>query len=181
MSTPIICAADPGKSGALTVIDSGALTVSIFDMPVVPIGNGKRTEVDAYALYDILDHFNPTHFACEDVWSNPNDGHVGAFSFGDSLGTLKGVFAAYSREPLMRVRPQVWKSTMRVTADKETSIARAKQLLPCISPLLTRKKDDGRAESALIALFATFKLGIRLPSKLTLREIANEKDGANSQ
>lgn len=180
MTSPIICAADPGKSGALTIIDVEKLTVSIFDMPVVPIGNGKRSEVDAHSLYEFLDNFNPTHFVMEDVWSNPNDGHVGAFSFGDSLGTLKGVFAAYSRE-LIRVRPQVWKKTMRVTADKDTSIARAKELLPCTTPVLTLKKHDGRAESALIALFGAFSLGVRLSKPLTLRDITHEKDGNNPQ
>lgn len=177
-----IIGVDPGKSGALTVIDTVKLTASVFDMPIVPIGNGKRTEVDAPALFDILDHFEDlTYGVMEDVWSNPNDGHVGAFSFGDSVGTIKGVLYAYIKQPILRVRPQVWKSTMRVTADKDTSIARAKELLPCIAPLLTRKKDDGRAESALITLFGAFKSGLRLSKPLTLRDINNEKDGDNSQ
>jgi hypothetical protein len=172
-----IVGVDPGKSGAVTIIDTVNLTASIFDMPIVPIGNGKRTEVDSFALYAALDQFEDiTAAVMEDVWSNPNDGHVGAFSFGDSVGTIKGVLSAYVKTPILRVRPNVWKKTMRVTADKSTSIARAKELLPCITPLLTLKKHDGRAESALITLFGAFSLGLRLTKPLTLREFND--DGA---
>jgi hypothetical protein len=176
-----IVGVDPGKTGALTVIDTSKMTVSIFDMPIVPIGNGKRTEVDSFALYRTLDLFEDISGAVmEDVWSNPNDGHVGAFSFGDSVGTIKGVLHAYTRNPILRVRPQVWKKTMRVTADKATSIARAIELVPCTQPLLTLKKHDGRAESLLICLFGVFQMGHHISAKLTLREFNNE-DGANSQ
>jgi crossover junction endodeoxyribonuclease RuvC len=167
---------DPGKTGAVVVIDTENLTASVFDMPIIPIGNGKRTEVDSFALYHLLDQFEDiTHAGMEDVWSNPNDGHVGAFSFGDSVGTIKGVLSAYVSSPIIRVRPQVWKKTMRVTADKATSIARAKELMPCITPKLTLKKHDGRAEAALIALYTVFNLGYRLPKPLTLREETNEE------
>lgn len=173
-----IVGVDPGKSGALTIIDTKKLTASIFDMPIIPIGNGKRTEVDSLALFAILDPFEDiTEAILEDVWSNPNDGHVGAFSFGDSVGSIKGVLHAYTQKPILRVRPNVWKKTMRVTADKATSIARAKELMPCILPKLTLKKHDGRAESALLALFGVFHLGIRLPSPLTLRDF-DEESGA---
>ncbi len=168
-----ILGVDPGKTGALTLISPDRLTASIFDMPVIPIGNGKRTEVNGPALYNILDHFKPDHAFIEDVWSLQNDGHVGAFSFGDALGTIKGVIWAYC--DLSRVRPQVWKKTMRVTADKDTSIARAKELHPCLTHMLTRKKDDGRAESALIATYGLFSLGIRLPSPLTYWDPNNDE------
>lgn len=177
-----IVGVDPGKTGALTIIDTKKLTVSIFDMPIIPIGNGKRTEVDSFALYRLLDRFEDISGAVmEDVWSNPNDGHVGAFSFGDSVGTIKGVLHAYTSDPILRVRPQVWKKTMRVTADKATSIARAIELVPCTQPLLTLKKHDGRAESLLIALFGVFKMGINISARLTLRDFHDEEDGANSQ
>ncbi len=43
---------------------------------------------------------------------------------------------------------------MGVTADKETSRKRAISLAPMLADRLSRKKDDGRAEAILIALYA---------------------------
>jgi crossover junction endodeoxyribonuclease RuvC len=135
-------------------------------MPVRSLGkDSKRTEVNAEELGAHLRHHNPGIAVIEDVWSTANDGHVGAFSFGDSYGTVKGACGALSI-PLTRVRPQVWKKTMRVTADKDTSRARAAELFPDVAPLFARKKDDGRAESALISFWGVCQEGVRIKQPL---------------
>lgn len=45
---------------------------------------------------------------------------------------------------------QAWKKAAGVGADKATSLARATMRWPDLSDLWRRKKDDGRAEAALI-------------------------------
>lgn len=164
---PIIAGMDPGKRGAICILDTDKGTIRLFDMPVVDIGKTKtRTEVDGQELARILDA-DLTEAYLEDVWSTPNDGHVGAFAFGDAYGTAKGVLAGLG-VPLTRIRPQVWKKTMRVSSDKNESRARAQALLPDAATYFSRVKDDGRAEAALIALYGCFDNGliIRKPFKV---------------
>ena len=169
----IILGIDPGKSGALTFIDTDMCTITVYDMPVRDVGKtSKRTEVNGDLLGAHLRHHNPDVAVIEDVWSTANDGHVGAFSFGDAYGTVKGACGALGIR-LDRVRPQVWKKTMRVTADKDTSRARAAELFPDVAPLFARKKDDGRAESALIAFFGVCQEGVRVKQKLKQGTIYN--------
>jgi len=157
---------DPGKSGSLAFIDTEKCTIVVYDMPVRSLGkDSKRTEVNAEVLGALLNHHDPDVAVIEDVWSTANDGHVGAFSFGDSYGTVKGACGALAI-PLSRVRPQVWKKTMRVTADKDTSRARAAELFPDVAQLFARKKDDGRAESALIAFYGVCQEGVRIKQRL---------------
>jgi crossover junction endodeoxyribonuclease RuvC len=47
----------------------------------------------------------------------------------------------------------VWKRALGVKGDKDVSRQRASALLPRHSGLWLRKKDDGRAEAALIAYY----------------------------
>ena len=168
---PIVAGVDPGKKGAITLIDSDALSIYIFDMPVIAIGkSGKRSEVDAQELANILDGFIlPDILVAEDVWSSPNDGHVGAFSFGDSVGVIRGVTAALGIQ-FQRARPQVWKASMKVTADKKSSRDRAALLVPSAAKMYSRAKDDGRAESTLIGLYGTFNNGVKITGPLQLME-----------
>jgi len=159
---------DPGKTGAITFINPIEHTIEIFDMPIRQVKeDSKRSEVDAAALFDMMDPRNPQHGWIEDVWSRTGDGNVGAFNFGDAYGTAKTVLIAYNIE-LNRVLPNVWKKNMRAPRDKSLSRARAVELFPNAKDLFKRVKDDGRAESAMIALYGCFHDGINLTRPLTL-------------
>ncbi|MFC3318538.1 hypothetical protein ACFOHY_17230 [Rhizobium rosettiformans] len=159
---------DPGKTGAITFIDPEEHTLEIFDMPVRQLkDDSKRSEVDAKALFDICDPRNIKHGFIEEVWSRTGDGNVGAFNFGDSYGTAKTVLLAYDIE-LVRVLPNVWKKNMRAPRDKTLSRQRAVELFPAAKDLFKRVKDDGRAESAMIALYGCFSLGFEFARPLTL-------------
>jgi crossover junction endodeoxyribonuclease RuvC len=85
----------------------------------------------------------------------PGEGHVGAFSFGDGFGVIKGVLAGL-RIPSTSVEPQVWKKTLRVPADKKLSKARAIELFPDCSKKFTR---PDLAEACMIALYGMMALG----------------------
>ncbi len=55
--------------------------------------------------------------------------------------------------PLTIIEPTAWKKFHGLHGgDKELSRQRALQLFPSAHALLTRKKDHGRAEAALIAM-----------------------------
>ena len=162
----IIAGIDPGKSGAVFVIDTEKCVFDCFDMPIRSLGpTSKRTEVDAPVLADWLYNHSVTQIMIEDVWSTPNDGHVGAFSFGTASGTLIGI-AAGLNIPLDRVRPTSWKKTMKVSSEKKQSRDRATLLIPAAADLFKRVKDDGRAESALITLYEIFNLGLKISKPL---------------
>lgn len=156
----VILGVDPGKSGALAFLDTALNRISVVDMPVVPVGKGKRNEVCASTLFKILDNYRPDRAFIEDVWSLPSDGHVGAFSFGDAYGTIKGAIGAYG-VGFSRVLPNVWKKNLKVPADKVLSRARAQELFPDNNGVFRRVRDDGRAESAMIALYGFFSLGVK--------------------
>lgn len=147
---------DPGKNGAITFIDPIEHVFWVWDMPIKKVGQSeKRWELDYLHFSDILDRYDPIFGAVEDVWSMTGDGNVGAFSFGAVFGSVMGILHYYGCQ-VTRVRPQLWKANMRVTADKSTSIQRAIELVPEAAQILDRKKDDGRAESILIAMYSAF-------------------------
>lgn len=147
---------DPGKNGAITFIDPIDHVFWIHDMPIRKIGQSERRwELDYPAFADIIDRYDPLFGVIEDVWSMTGDGNVGAFSFGAVFGSVMGMLHYYGCRAT-RVRPSLWKANMRVTADKQTSLSRAIELAPEASKVLSRVKDDGRAESLLLAFYAAF-------------------------
>jgi crossover junction endodeoxyribonuclease RuvC len=163
---PQIIGIDPGATGAISIIDTTEHTLVILDMPIIPVGSSKkRTEVDGGAIADFVAGRDIHSCYIEDVWSLPHDGHVGAFNFGDKYGTVKGVMAAMCIDSY-RVRPNVWKLKMKAPADKRQSCERAKRLFPNHADLFARVKDDGRAESAMIALYGVFHQGLSLTKPL---------------
>jgi Holliday junction resolvasome RuvABC endonuclease subunit len=148
---------DPGAGGAIALIDETGRIVAIADMPTVEVRGRRR--VDPVALAALLREWAPRAAIVEEVHSQPNDGHVGAFAFGKATGVALGVLATLGVS-VTEVPPQEWKRAMRVpSADtsakrKEASRARASQLLPAAAPKWwPLKKHNGRAEAALIGLF----------------------------
>lgn len=157
---------DPGKKGAITFIDPIDHVFWVHDMPIRQVGESKRRwELDYPAFSNILDRYDPIFGCVEDVWSMTGDGNVGAFSFGAVFGSVMGILHYYGCR-VTRVRPQLWKANMRVTADKASSLARASELIPDAASILDRKKDDGRAESLLIAMYAAFDQQIEFTEPL---------------
>jgi crossover junction endodeoxyribonuclease RuvC len=148
----IIAGIDPGLSGAVAFYDSKANTVSVHDMPVVD------GEVSAPLLAMLVLRYAPTFGMIERVASMPHDGHVGAFRFGRAVGDARGVFGGLSIT-LHAVTPQTWKKHYGlIKQDKEASRQLAISLMPAAADSLKRKKDHGRAEAILIALYATYYL-----------------------
>ena len=144
---------DPGVTGCIAYYDGGELLLR--DMPVHEITkNGKsRKRVDVLGIRAALVEFaDAEHVFIEQVSAQFGNGAASAFTFGFGCGVIEAVVSCCGY-PFTYVSPMRWKKDLTVPADKDAARMRASQLLPKWSDNWLRKKDDGRAESALIALW----------------------------
>lgn len=153
---------DPGLTGALAVLDFDDHVLHIWDTPVVEVktASSTRKRCDPIAFAEAAKHFPLDYGAIENVHSTPNDGHVGAFSFGKVTGIAIGIFAGLD-VPLASITPAKWKMQMLVPAYKDAAKARASELFPNCAPMWSRAMDHGRAEAAVIALHTAISLNLK--------------------
>ena len=156
MTLRITIGIDPGLSGSIVTLADG-VPDEVHDMPTVMHGDWK--EVDGTRLAAILrgiaiKHSGAYVSACvEKVGARPTDGGTSAFRFGESSGKVKAVLEAL-RIPYSRVVPAVWKHHFRLLKqDKDASRLLAIKLFPSAADQLKRKKDNGRADALLLALW----------------------------
>jgi len=163
---------DPGITGGLALLNHDATRVKTWPVPVRTIltGGRPRKEIDpgelAVLAEDILLSFeDDCVVTIEQVSSSPQMGVSSAFNFGVSYGTIRAVFAVFSRHArsahnirIDAAVPAVWKRHMRVSAPgsktsemKAIARAAASRLWPRASNEFKMAKDDGRAEAALLA------------------------------
>jgi len=142
---------DVGLNGAIAMMRGETLT-GIVDMPTVSLTrNGKaKRQISIPELIAILDEFKPEEAYCERVFAMSGQGVTSVFSFGRSLGAIEGVLAARLIKTTL-VTPQIWQKAMGVSGGKDGARARAMELFPWNVDYFKRKKDDGRADAALIA------------------------------
>lgn len=157
---------DPGLSGALAMLEEGAL-VAMADIPVMVRGKGAgavKNEVNAAALAVLLREWvgserERVRFIVEQVNAMPAGspgsrramGASGILSMGDTSGCIRGVIAALGCS-IEWVAPATWKAYFKLRGGqdmKEAARAHAIRLFPEAD--LARKKDHNRAEAALIA------------------------------
>lgn len=164
------CGVDPGKSGAIAVLNSKGQIAALSIMPSTP----KEIAVflKPYVGYDGI---KESIVYVESVHSMPSQGVASMFSFGKNVGELMGVLHTldYLCGPLtiIEVTPQKWKNAIfgkipkiegETTADrkkrlKQMSIVKAKELYPGVNLLATERskvESDGIAEAILLARYA---------------------------
>ena len=139
---------DNGLKGALAFYNGDELM--IYDMPTLEVK--ERNVLDMQAVARIIKNDPPWHVFIEKLTPLPKVSGVGSFSMGHSEGFLLGLLTGFNL-PYTLVRPNDWKKQMGCSADKNAARLRASQLLPQFSHNWQRKKDDGRAEAALISLY----------------------------
>ena len=161
----VILGCDPGIGGALALIDTTAWTIAVTDMPQ-EIGKASRKAVSPTLTAQTIAAAGADFSFVEDVWSSPQAGVASSFAFGRGLGIVLGAVAATTS--LTLVKPTVWKAGLQVPRDKNQARARAQQLFPSAAKVFARAKDDGRAESALIAFWGLLSLKLTPPRPLTL-------------
>jgi len=130
---------DPGLSGALAVLVFKQHFLHIWDTPTfkVKVGDKMRKRCDELAYGDAIAHFPLDLCMVEKVQSTPNDGHVGAFTFGKVTGIAIGLIIGIGH-PLDEVTPAKWKMAMGVPADKEAARHRASTFFPGCADLWRR-------------------------------------------
>ncbi len=144
---------DPGLGGALALL-TAAGSLEISDMPCHEIDRGgkHKRQVDVAALASLIRDARPSHAVLERVGAMPGQGVSSMFAFGRSVGQLEGIIAALAI-PISYVTPQTWRRALAVPGGKDGSRLRASELMPGHAANWHRKRDDGRAEAALIALW----------------------------
>ena len=132
---------DPGKSGAIGVLNPDGSYLSVWDMPDTTVGLAE--------LINDLTLNEEAYIILEKVHSMPTDSSVAAFEFGRRVGNVEGVLAAY-KLGFTRVSPQTWKRSFGLIGkDKEASRILASEMWP--KAPLNRKLHHGRAEALLLA------------------------------
>lgn len=160
----LICAIDPGFTGAIAFLNTGTRALSVHDMPTAPSLKG-RVELDLYGLCSLLDfHGSPDEpriSVLEQVAARPGQGAPATFRFGQGYGAIEMALVGngWTRN---YVTPTVWKKHFKLSKDKGVSRALACQRFPQHADLFARVKDDGRAEAVLLALYA---LEVLLPKQ----------------
>ena len=150
----MILGIDPGISGAIAWVSDDGHLIGVADMPTVEVVGKKK--VSPQMLVAMLEDYDDVKMvAIEDVHALPGQGVTSMFSFGYSAGILAGVCAGL-RMPMSFYRPSVWKRAAGVPADKGAARQMAQRFWPGCRDF-DRVKDDGRAESALLARWVALK------------------------
>lgn len=143
---------DPGLTGAWAALDATGAIVALDDLPV--IRDGRLGWIDGDALAGRLIEVRAgreLHALCERITPLPQNGRMGAFSQGCTLGSILATLQlVHARVEL--VTPGQWKKALGLSSDKSASLDRARLLFPGAS--LDRKKDHGRAEALLIGFWS---------------------------
>ena len=150
-----IVGVDLGSKGALALLSPDGALLAVEDMPILRDGPGKRPNVNAPLLAEIVYRWQATQAFVEFVGARPGEGPTGAFSFGRSRGVVEGVCAA-SGLPVAFLTPPTWRRAVGIPPGKDGAkdAARSEAIRrwPHKASFFARVKDDGRAEAALIAL-----------------------------
>lgn len=159
---------DPGATGAIAFFDRDAHELIVHDIPTLK--NGKnRTIINMPVLCQLMAPPKdvPVKAALEKVHAFEGQGISSAFNFGTGYGGLLMGLAGHSI-PYRDAIPSLWKKHFKLhrskgmtkTQFKKLSLGAATQLFPNQAELFKRQKDDGRAEAALLALYAAEVLWI---------------------
>lgn len=156
MTYRVTIGVDPGLSGALAVLADGD-PADIVDMPTRTVGEWR--EIDAISLTALLRGYRGRYVgadfsAClEKVGARPGDGGTSLFRFGEGAGAIRGVLESLGIR-YSRAIPAVWKRRFGLLGtEKDAARELAIRRFPSVAHLLQRKKDQGRADALLLALF----------------------------
>jgi hypothetical protein len=133
---------DPGKTGAIAVMDGDEMTVRVYDMPgTIEEKRAILSEIGSVRCAWIEKPFFPRMIGIKN-----------AVTIAQAYGEMKACLF-YAGVPTNEVPPAAWKKHFSLSTDKDASRAYASSVFPDQSDLWARKKDDGRAEAALIAYY----------------------------
>ena len=133
---------DLGKQGAVAVIDDYDMGVCVYDMPgTIEEKRVILSEIGSVKCAWIEKPFFPRMIGIKN-----------AVTIATAYGELKACLF-FAGIPTFEVTPAIWKRHFGLSTDKDASRALAGQHFPDQAHLWKLKKQDGRAESVLIALY----------------------------
>jgi hypothetical protein len=147
----IILAIDPGISGALAFYDTSTKDLDVMDMPVLD-GDVNPHEIRAHIL-----NFYPHIAIIEQVSPMPKEGVHSVWRFSAAF-TTACVVMKIMNIPLILVPPTKWKRAMNLKGGKEgkeQARERAIETFPIFAGRFNLKKHHGRAEAAMLAVYAS--------------------------
>jgi crossover junction endodeoxyribonuclease RuvC len=151
----IVAGIDPGKTGALAILQLDN-SVLFLDVPQIKL---KGKTVPAWQAWAndwrfALDFAGVDRIVIESVSARPRQGVTSMFNFGRTLGFAHCLGIATAGASIHLVTPVVWKAKFGLlNSDKGASREKMTNLLPKAASSVSRAKDDGRAEAALLAYY----------------------------
>ncbi len=152
---------DPGLSGGIAVyyLESPAQS-QVWGLPLNLSGKGGDGR-ELRSIFEGVLHQNPA-FAIEHVASRPRQ--AGVFNFGLNTGIIHGVMGCLGID-FEAIPSSKWKPAMGLKRlpteeykeNKERSRLLALTLFPHLSQQLALKKDDGKAEALLLAVYLSHR------------------------
>lgn len=147
---------DPGKSGAIAVLDDSGEILEVVDMPCQTIGN--RVFPDGAAIAQVISKCR--HACIELVSSRPGQGVVSVFTFGQGFGGVVTLCSALVGDVQLE-SPQAWQKHFKLKKAKgEKSLSKQQIADRCLAlypdaPLYGPRGGlkDGRSDAILIARF----------------------------
>lgn len=142
---------DPGEKGGIACIDTNENTSF-----TVPYSNKELIDL----CRDVFGSYKEVVCCLEKVSARPGQGVVSMFTFGQSVGYIKGVLESYFI-PYQEIVPRKWKNEFGLNSEKAASAEVCRKLFPEVSLLETprcKKPHDGMTEALLMAEYARRKL-----------------------
>ena len=139
----MIAAIDPGVNGAIARFENHGTIASVADMPLIRYVGWKHQIADADTLKFWL--ADCSIVVVETITPLATGGTTTAAASGASWGA---VLASAPAGTVRLVHPSVWTKALGVGSDKNVHRQAAKGLFG--GDWFDRKKDDGRADAALI-------------------------------
>ena len=138
----MIIGVDPGRKGAVALLDTAEMRVTCHPMPDT-----------TSALHDLLASMPPVKRAVVERPFYPQMiGIKNAVKIAEAYGILRGALQWLSI-PTRDVPPSVWKARMGLSASKDRSRERASEAFPADAHQWRLKTHEGLAEASLIALY----------------------------
>ena len=131
---------DPGRKGALALVDSETLRATCTDMPDTTAN-----------LHNFIAGLPIIKLAIlEKPFCGPVMSRRTISVMFEQYGVLRGALQ-WRDIPFIEVQPAKWKASLGLSKDKGASRDKAGQIFPDDAAQFARVKDDGRAEAALMA------------------------------
>ena len=151
-----IIGVDPGLTGGIALVTLDEQLIQVWEMP--SLYEGKRNSISGPLLRPLIHELvvgspvRPIAYI-EKVGAMPGQGVTSMFNFGRGVGLIEGVLTAYGCS-IRSAPPNRWKAQMGLTGlNKEGSRSKVIEMFPDQAKRFEFKKDEGKAEAVLIAVW----------------------------